>query len=130
MAVDKRGQVVAENSTFVAPQVLRGHRLWSYARPGTVGYVNPEGVEAGGDTAETLIASLRDSTTHQTLDEHVRDLAQGAGAEPGSDEWVARLLAEDEGLADERRTTLAAWAAFAQRVAELRAEWLVLDFSA
>ena len=49
--------------------VLAGHRLWSYADPGTAGYVNPEGMDAEGDTRETLLLRAR-STVEMLRDEN------------------------------------------------------------
>lgn len=73
---------VSENSTFVAPSQVAGHRLWSYASPGTIGYANPEGVALECDTIETLIGRARDQAEPMTLREHVRRLARGTTPRP------------------------------------------------
>jgi hypothetical protein len=126
----QRARLVAHRSAFVAPETLQGHRLWSYAEPGIVGFVNQEGFEARADTAETLVASLRERATYQTLNEHVQELAEGAGVDVGPDLWIDRLAARADQPPERRRAALLAWAAFAQRVAQLRAEWLVVDLTA
>jgi hypothetical protein len=125
----QRNRVVAEHSTFAAPAVLVGHRLWSYAGPGAVGYANPAGTEASGDTRETLFGRASESVTHQSLSEHVRDLAEVGGVDLGPDDWLDQITEPEQGIAAERRLAIRGWAAFAQAVARNRAEWLIVDFT-
>lgn len=119
---------VSNGSTFVAPEVLVGHRLWSYAGPGTVGYANPEGSESWGDTWQTLLGRAAEQAEPRTLDEHVIELAEMAGLEISGTKWI-NLVSGQRDFGPDRRPALAAWAAFAEAVAAAQAEWIVLGFA-
>lgn len=118
---------LATHSSFVSPSALTGHRLWSYAAPGTVGYANPEGREVESDTFETLLAQAADQAREQSLNEHVRALALEGGLEitDGAGEWTQIIR---PALSEEERSRLNDWAVFTNAVASAGAAWLVLAF--
>jgi hypothetical protein len=118
---------LASESSFVGPSGLTGHRLWSYAGPGIVGYANPEGHEVEADTFETLLTLAADQAQEQSLSDHVRGLALEAGLDEMErvEEWT-QILRRD--LSENQRSRINDWAVFSDAVASVGATWLVLGF--
>lgn len=54
------GRVLAE-SGFVSPNTLGTHRVWSYQRPGTMGYPNPRGSGAEFEGLRALFSAMREA---------------------------------------------------------------------
>jgi hypothetical protein len=123
----QRSRGLADHSAFVSPRALVGHRLWSYARPGTHGYANPEGERAEADTWETLNNRAREIATSQTIIEHVRELAQIGSRDSERSDWLDRLLPPGANIGRKRRDAISSWGVFAGQVARMGAEWFVLD---
>jgi hypothetical protein len=121
-------RTLAQNSTFVAPGALVGHRLWSYAGPGTTGYANPEGQVAEADSLESLLATARATAARQSLAEHFHSLASALGESEQGEAWTS-LLADELRLDEPRADVLLAWARVASTVARAGASWLILGFS-
>jgi hypothetical protein len=126
----QRERVIAEHSSFVAPSTLSGHRLWTYARPGTTGYANPDqGLEAPSDTRETLFARAAESITHESIATHVQELATSAGADMEPAAWIDELFPPDAVTTSDRRHAIRAWASIAQAVERAGASWFVLNLT-
>jgi hypothetical protein len=75
----QRSHTILEQSAFVSPSALTGHRFWTYDAPGTTGYANPVGKEVSTDTMLSLWAQAGAKGRKQNLLEHLRGLADGLG---------------------------------------------------
>ncbi|MFO0914178.1 MAG: hypothetical protein U0795_14560 [Pirellulales bacterium] len=93
---DGQRQVLA-NSAFICPSQINMHRKWMYAGPNGRVILNPEPVDADGETWEAVVVEMTKVATRQTLREHIRSLAQaiGNGGIPrerlGEISWLRRI---------------------------------------
>lgn len=121
----QRNRTIADESTFVSPSVLTGHRLWSYAGPGTKGFANPEGEPAPADTRETLLGAAGRIAERATLREHVAGLAAALPpVDLSASDWAALF---PDGIDEERLPAVEAWARVMAAVTAGGAEWFVMN---
>lgn len=116
---------VCDQSAFVSAARLTGHRLWSYAGPGTHGFANPEGEETPADTFESLLGLLESEATPQNLAEYVLGLADVVQVDRGISEAAGEIAAQ---LSVHYRSAVAAWIHVASTVAASGSSWLVVGF--
>lgn len=122
----QHGRTLAAHSTFVAPHVLRGHRLWSYRGPGTIGYANPGGEVGESDEWGTLIERAAAMATRVSLEDHILELAARIEPDEDPNRWPIGTF-EDFGLSKRQSEVARAWALTAQMIAFSGAEWFVLE---
>lgn len=116
---------VCGHSAFVSAGRLTGHRLWSYAGPGTHGYANPEGEETPADTFESLLGTLESEAAPQNLAEHVIGLADVIRVDGAMSEFAGEIAAQ---FPIDYRSAVAAWIDVARTVASTGSSWLVVGF--
>lgn len=121
-------RTIARHSSFVSPESLSGHRLWSYSGPGTTGYANPEGAALPADTIEVVLKLAQGLAIRQSLSDHIRALADSLDSDREvNHEWLF-VLSQALDLNDAQVETVASWSRFASAVATTGATWLVLAF--
>ncbi len=96
-------RTVLISSGYVSPSMLVGHKVWTYERPGTVGYPNPSGRGGQFQSLADILSSMSSASTSLNqvaifdgFDDHLRRLAQAATErEPTARalvrEWVGRI---------------------------------------
>jgi hypothetical protein len=131
-------QAVLESSGMVAPSILGSHRVWTYERPGSIGYPNPSGRGRIFETLDTLFASQLNRNRGQQLvptsgfDEHLDNLAARAlSKEPGLTRsiaiWIEALQAAALGLSNETTRRLTNFVAVQSLVLRTGASWHIGD---
>lgn len=96
---------VLEESGFVSPVALGSHRVWTYDRPGALGYPNPDGDGLRFESLEELLfrefpsVQPAEVVLYRPLAEHLALLAEAVGYRAPAvrgpvEEWV-RLVARE-----------------------------------
>jgi hypothetical protein len=127
-------RTVLQSSGFVAPSILGSHRVWTYERPGTIGYPNPSGRGRIFQTIDELLAREIGAAQGQELvqidafDDHLSELASLAlRHEPrlarAISIWVAALEATGLNLADQTTRRLANFASVQSVLGRVGASW-------
>jgi len=133
-------RTVLQSSGFVAPSKLGNHRVWTYDRPGTIGYPNPSGRGQMFETIDALLAGLEASTRGRDLvrangfDYHIETLAALAlQHEPrlarAITQWADSLRATGLGLAAQEIRRLYNLAAIQSLLSRIDATWHIREES-
>jgi hypothetical protein len=131
-------RTVLQASGFVAPGILGGHRVWTYDRPGTVGYPNPSGRGRVFETIDALLAQQSISDQGQQLvpvdsfDDHLNGLAAAAlSQEPALSRalgiWRSSLQEASIGLSEEITRRVVNYAAVQSILSGIGAIWYMKE---
>ena len=131
-------QAILESSGVIAPSVLGNHKVWTYERPGSIGYPNPSGRGQDFETLDALFASQLNRSQGQQLvptnrfDEHLDNLASRAlSNEPSLRRslsiWSESLQAAALGLSGEATRRLTNYVAVQSLILRTGASWHIGD---
>jgi hypothetical protein len=131
-------RTVLQASGFVAPSVLGNHRVWTYDRPGTVGYPNPSGRGRIFESIDEMLSSRVLTDQSRALvtiggpDEHLANLATIALTQEPTltrslGTWRSSLQNAAIGLSDQVTQRVVNYIAVQSILARIGAAWYMME---